>query len=372
MNIVNNHRVCNGCKFSSFHYCDKFNQACLSARFYGQRYQLICIECYKNDSYTLGLKQNLHDDNNLLAYFRIPGLNILPEIKSLVKLREYYPEIFYKNHFITSIYGAFPGALWNGRQPNFENKTYSYEEIEVIKNDLEKLNLSLNLTWNNNLITQNDLSDKFCNIITEIFHTGKHAITVASNDLYLYLKNKYPNYQYYLSAIATDNKNLSNYNFNNGFNKYVINRRINNNWQELNKIKPQDRNKIEFICNDFCPPFCNRIYHYNLGNELLLDRKNPINPVRDYCAIDYDFINFNNNNWSTTIKPEDIQEYLKKGFQNFKLCSRGDATPILLLKILPYFIKPEYILDAFSWVYNHYELTENDARKLMEVRNYES
>ena len=50
------------------------------------------------------------------------------------------------------------------------------------------------------------------------------------------------------------------------------------------------------------------MYHYNLGNELLLERKNPINPVLDYCSLDYDFINFNNDHWPITIKPEDIEK----------------------------------------------------------------
>ena len=362
MNIVNNHKVCKGCKFSSFHYCAKFNQPCLSVRLNAKRYQLVCEACDKEDSYLFGLSQSYTIDTNLKAYFRIPGLKNLREIKSLIKLRQYYPEIFYPNNVIIGIYDAFPGALWNGRQPNFDNKTYSYEEIEQIKNELESLNLSLNLTWNNNLITEDDIHDKFCNIITSIFHTGKHSITVSSKDLYLYLKKTYPNYTYYLSAIATDNYSLSKYDLNLGLDKYVLNRKLNNNWEILDQVPFDDRSKIEFICNDFCTPFCNRVHHYNLGNKLLLERKNPINPVLDYCSLDYDFINFNNDHWPITIKPEDIENYLQKGFCNFKLCSRGDLTPILLLKILPYFIKPDYLLDAFSWVYNKYEITEDEAK----------
>lgn len=363
MKIINNHKVCNGCKFSSLHYCSKFNEICLSTRLNAIRYQLICKSCELNDSYTFGLNEEIKKDQKLKANFRIPGLQNLPEIESLLMFRKYYPEAFLDNRRIVSIYDAFPGAIWNGRQPNFDGIVYSKEELIDIRQRIENLNLSFNLTWNNSELIEDDIHDRFCNIITEIFHTGKHSITVASPILYQYLKNKYPNYTYYNSVILTDNYNISNYNFNQNYDKYVITRKVNNNWEELLKIPEEDRVKIEFLCNDFCPPFCNREYHYTLGNQMLLERSNPINPVKNYCSLDYDFLNFNNNYWPTTIHSEDIDLYLSHNFSNFKLCSRGDSTPILLLKILPYFVKPEYILDAFSWSLNHYTTIELIAAK---------
>jgi len=55
----------------------------------------------------------------------------------------------------------------------------------------------MNLTWNNHLVSGTDVYDRFCNAITKVFHNGKHSITVASPELFNYLKEKYPNFTYY-------------------------------------------------------------------------------------------------------------------------------------------------------------------------------
>jgi hypothetical protein len=175
--------------------------------------------------------------SNSIAYFRVPGLKNLNSIKTLIKMKKFYPEVFYDNRIISAIYDAFPGAIWNGRQSNFTGKIYSVEELTLLKTEIEELGISLNLTWNNNLIQEQDCYDRFCNTITEIFHNGKHSITVASPILYNYLKNNYPNYTYYKSAIAAD----GNIEFNSNFDFIVLNRQLNNNWDELNKIPLHER-----------------------------------------------------------------------------------------------------------------------------------
>ena len=353
MKLINNQRVCNGCEFSSLHYCNKFNEICLSGRYKTTRYQMVCPSCLENDSYNFIIKQ-CKENIEPCANFRLPGLHNLNAIQSLLCFQKFYPEAFLPNRVITSIYDAFPGALWNGRQPLFEGKIYSREELINLRERLENLNLSLNLTWNNHLISHNELNDNYCNIITQVFHNGKHSITVGSLILFEYLKKKYPNYTYFYSTIPIDNLTLEEQNFNLGFDKYVIPRKFNNNWEQLLSIPEEDRDKIELLCNDFCNPNCNRLYHYNLGNQLILERSNPINPVVDYCSLDYDFLNFNNDNWPITIKSKDIDEYKLNGFLFFKLCSRSDSTEMFLLKILPYFVKPQYLLDVFSWCINNY------------------
>ena len=354
MKIINNHQVCNGCKYSSLHYCNYYNEECLSIRLQNQRYQLACLSCQKNDSYTFGLPILCEHQNNNIAYFRLPGLQNLDSIKTFIKMKEYYPEVFYDNRIIMAIYDSFPGTIWNGRQANFQDKNYSVEELITLRDTLEQLNLQLNITWNNHLIEENDLTDKFCNIITEIFHNGKHSITVASPVLFQYLKNNYPNYIYYQSVISNEH-NLDN---TNNYDMIVLNRKLNNNWNYLNMIPMEKRHTIELLCNDTCTPFCNRLYHYTLDNEYILNRKNPDDYIYDYCSIDHDFTYFNNERWPLTINPNMVDDYLNAGFSHFKLCGRNDPEPIFILKMIQYLVKPQYHMDVFSWAINKIITTE--------------
>jgi hypothetical protein len=112
-------------------------------------------------------------------------------------LKDKYPQAFFENHKIYEIYGAFNGCSWNGRTPLFKKSFLSLQEINDIKQKAELHNIAINLTWNNHLIEEKDLNDRYCNIITELFHNGKHSITVASPILFNYLKEKYPNFTYY-------------------------------------------------------------------------------------------------------------------------------------------------------------------------------
>lgn len=355
MKIIKNQQVCNGCKFSSLHYCSKFNQTCLSVKFDNCRYQLVCDECKQNDSFTFGFPE-VKEYTGPQGLFRVPGLKNLTAIKALIEMRKYYPECFYENRRISAIYDAFPGAIWNGRQSNFIGNLYSVEDLEILKQDLESLHISLNLTWNNHLIQGTDVYDKFCNVITNIFHNGKHSITVASLELYSYLKEKYPNYTYYQSAIL-GSKDM-NFIQHSEFDMYVLNRTLNNNWDKLLQIPPESRKQIELLCNDSCTPFCNRAYHYNLDNQFILNRENPPDYISNYCSVDHDFINFNNERWPITIKSSDIDTYINNGFTNFKLCSRGDPTSIMILKTIQYLVKPDYHMDAFIWAINGITMTE--------------
>ena len=167
-----------------------------------------CLQCLENDSYS-DSENNiiLLQDNiikNKIAFFHIPGTNIIDNIIILLDLQHKFPYAFYENRQIVEIYGAFSGCMWNGRTPLFE-KFLSIQEINIIKNKVESLNLSLNLTWNNNQITESDLTDKYCNLITELFHNNRHAITISSPILFNYLKTNYPNFLYYQSIIQNEN-----------------------------------------------------------------------------------------------------------------------------------------------------------------------
>lgn len=360
MKIVKGYPVCAGCKYSSLHKCTKFNEPCPSFCFGTDRYQTCCLSCLNEDSYEFGIPEKVNEDK-LTACFHVPGPENFKTFKSIIKMQEYYPEAFYPNRKITEIYGAFSGAIWNGRTPNFDCPCLTIQQIDQIRKDIEELGLSLNLTWNNHLVSGTDVYDRFCNAITEIFHNGKHSITVASPELFNYLKEKYPNFTYYQSVISTTcDKHFVKKD--ERYDMYLMNRNLNNNWDELLQVPVEERGKIEFLCNDICTPICNRMGHYNIVNACLLNRSDE-SCLGLYCTVDHDFSWYNAKTWPMTIKPEDIDKYIENGFCHFKLCSRGDAFWVIALKMARYLALPEYVDDVMNWATHETEVPESIFKK---------
>lgn len=346
MRLVHNYPVCEGCIHSSLFKCNKFNEPCPSFSFGTSRYQVACFSCLSNDSYEFGIKAP-KEKNQKIAYFHMPGPENLSIIQSLLKFQEFYPEACYENRKVSEIYGAWPGAIWNGRTTDYGFPTQTIQEIDLVRQKIEALGLTMNLTWNNHLVSGTDVHDRFCNAITEIFHNGKHSITVASKELYDYLKEKYPNYKFYQSVISTSND--TDFVKKDEFDMYLMTRTVNNNWDKLLQIPVEERGNIEFLCNDLCTPICNRMGHYNIANACLLNRSDET-CLGTYCTIDHDFSWYNMHRWPITIKPEDIDTYLEHDYCHFKICGRYENKPTIALKFARYFAKPEFADDLFFWL----------------------
>lgn len=359
MKTVKGYPVCTGCVYTSLHKCTKFNEPCPSFCFGAERHQTCCLSCLNNDSYEFGIPP-VPEAPDKIAYFHVPGTENFKLFKSIIKMQEYYPEAFYPNRKISEIYGSFPGTIWNGRTLNYTGQHLTLQQIDDFRKEAEELGLMVNLTWNNHLVSGTDVYDRFCNNITEVFHNGKHAITVASADLFNYLKEKFPNFTYYQSVISTtcDQHFVKK---DERYNMYLMNRNLNNNWDELLKVPENERHTIEFLCNDICTPICNRMGHYNVTNGCLLNRSDD-SCLGFYCTVDHDFPWYNNSTWPITIKPEDIDTYLDNDFCHFKICSRGDAPWVIALKMAKYLALPQYVDDVFNWA-SHEHLKPEELEK---------
>lgn len=345
MNFLENYPICEGCQYSKLLFCDKYHQDCISIKLNNSTHIIPCAECLEHDSYTLKNNTNQNKNFEEKAIFHIPDLSILDNIIILLEKQKEFPDAFYSNRTIGEIYDAFPGAIWNGRTPLFGKPFLSMQQINEIKQKLEKNNLSLNLTWNNHLVKDSYLFDTYSNCITELFNNGLHSVTIASPELFEYIKKEYCNYTFYQSHIYNERK--YEIDLNNNYDIIVMPKRYNNNWEYLNTIEINKRNKIEFLCNDLCFPGCNKNLHYETVNQhLLMHCKESIEHTPN-CLIDPNFKFYNTKRWPVTINPEDIDTYLKKGFCHFKLAGRGDDKEILLYKICKYLVRPEYFEDIY-------------------------
>ena len=344
----NNYPICEGCKNEEILYCTKYKQECVSFSENGENYQICCSPCLAEDGYEIKEELNsllAENDNYPIAKFHIPNLNILPHIKFLLEQKEKYPFAFYENREIVEMYDAFPGAIWNGRTILAGRVFLGIQEINDVRQQIENLGIGFNLTWNNHLIDEYELNDKFCNLITEIFHNGKHSITVGNDLMLKYLKNNFPNFSYYQSVIQSANN--INFVHNDDYDIQLISTKLNNNWDYLNGISIKDRPRIEFLCDESCFPECPKLHHYDLVNYCAKNyaREATVEPVQ--CPVDWRFNSYNRARWPITINPDDIPKYLELGFQHFKIEGRGASTIPLFYRICKYLIKPAYFEDIF-------------------------
>lgn len=256
------------------------------------------------------------------------------------------PEILLPNTEIACVYGNFPGCIWNGGGMNFGSQYTRANIQEVINFYNYVLHIPLRFTFTNPLVDERHLNDVYGNIIAECGHNGMNEILTSSIVLEKYLREKYPNYKYGKSIIATREEpfDLSD--------KYfltVMRRRMNNNWDFLETIPVELRHKVEFLCTDPCPDNCPRLYtHYRDFARAQLE----LNPNPDCeCSMQhvkgpfqYKYLKSLETHISRKLINE---EYLPRGFSQFKISGRGSALGAIM-GITEYMIKPEYVPDAYA------------------------
>lgn len=282
--------------------------------------------------------------------FHIPDFCIFYNLNNkLIDLIYKYTECFYEDINIGSIYGSFPGAIWNGGRPYLG--TSDKRSIELIIDNFNSKNIPLRFTFTNSLITKEHLNDSLCNYIMEVGQTGMNGVIINNDILENYLRSKYPNYNYILSTTAV-RRGLDNINI--ACEKYdmvVLDYNDNKNLDILNNIL--FKNKVEFLCNEMCIPNCQyRKYHYEtisdaqIKNDLSICFKCPNNNL-----IVENFLQQEKS--STLITPKELYNfYSKNGFSNFKLQGRGYPLEASIDNYITYMVKPEYVKNIYDELTN--------------------
>lgn len=288
--------------------------------------------------------------------FNLPDFETGMVVYNIVKSYQYkYPYIFINsNDKISSVFGCFKTAIWNGGSFLLDMGVHTKEGMKHIVNHYNNnLNIPLRFTFTNPLIEEKHCYDTFCNIIAETAHNGKNEILVVSPVLEEYLRKNYPNYKYIKSIIASSQEP---YDPDPKYYMSVMRRGMNNNWDYLDTIPQEHRDKIEFLCNDPCIDNCPRIYsHYE-----------------DFAKIQLNYERSLTSNWKCTYRekhPFEIyktrmrrafisrkmieENYLPKGFNQFKLSGRSNISKIIS-NVVDYMIKPEYRTDMTAILYEEY------------------
>ena len=182
----------------------------------------------------------------------------------------------------------------------------------------------------------------------------RNGVIVHSELLLDYLKSNYPNLYFVSSTtkVLTDFKDLLNEINRDDFAYVVPDFRLNKKLDEWKHLSDNQKNKVEFLCNECCRFGCNarKACYENVS------RKNLGENCDDHVCTAPD----GNDGYRFSkamanpgfIGIDDIQNiYLPMGFYNFKIEGRGLGSAVILEFLLYYLTKPEYQLRVREEIY---------------------
>lgn len=285
------------------------------------------------------------------AHYHLPGLFEFYELyRMFIPLFFEHREYFYDWCDIGSIYGSPADCLWGGGRAGFGDNNSS----EVLSL-MEKYGISCRLTFSNSLLKSEHLSDKKCNELCKKFAaSGKNGVVVHSDLLLDYLQHNYPSFYFVSSTtkVLTDFEDFYAEVCRKDFSYVVPDFRLNKDFEHLQILNENQKDKVEFLCNECCWQGCKERYscYENVSRKNLGE-----NCPEHVCSAPggnngYVFSKAMEN--PLFIGIEDIQKtYLPMGFSNFKIEGRSLGSAIILEFLLYYMTKPEYQLIVREKIY---------------------
>lgn len=285
--------------------------------------------------------------------FHLPGLRRNFPLNALFAgMLKGQPEFFREGVTIGSCFGEFPTSLWNGGR-NSRGDQCAPDYVQAVIKSLNSWGIPVRYTYTNMLLTEEDLTDPYCNFCLSAAHNGMNGVILVSPLLEEYVREKYPKMKL-TSSTCKQIKGADGVNaeLEKGYDMVVLDYNMNNHFDELEKIT--DKGRCEILINAACEPNCpRRGAHYrhisenqkNIAKNLRLPREQQL-PLKEWeckyaCGAHQNVHTIRE--YSTYVSPEDIWEkYVPMGFKNFKIEGRTDDLFVVLEAYCHYMIKPEY------------------------------
>ena len=281
----------------------------------------------------------LSDKDKIL--FSIPDFYYLFDLNTmLLQLMQQEPEKFYDDVKIDSIYGSFPGCIWNSGRA-----ACGWASIENIVNTVAAFNqqkISVRYTFTNSEIKGRHLLDYYCNTILQ--NTGnlvegvQNGVNINQPILADYISKNYP--EFYLLWSTTKGINSIEETNKLSEDRITVLYYGMNNTTALNELTHPEN--IEILVSEACIERCpKRFEHYSsIGKLQLLEPSEPFQCP--YGCEQYYY-------YDTPVKRdhyvsmEDIREiYLPIGINKFKISGRQDHPVNIIENYVNYFAKPEF------------------------------
>ena len=279
--------------------------------------------------------------NKDMLYFSLPDfynfyiLN-LTLLSSMEKNKEYYRD----NIVIDSMYGCFPGCIFNGGrlQNGIANRDYILANFKGIYDN----NVSVRLTFTNQFITEEQYNDTYARTILECGNNSMNGINVASIEFANWLEKHYPNYYIMYSTKMNNVNTVEDVNKLSEKNLIVLPYTMNNNVDILEKCKHPDN--IELLCSEACIDNCpNRKHHYEEIDKAQMGYDSEAFRCPHNCELYVYNTDIITNLRKHHITYEDmIDFYIPRGFNKFKISGRNDNIINVIERYVEYFAKPEY------------------------------
>ena len=283
-------------------------------------------------------------DNDGKIYWHLPGFCYFFYLNQIIiKLMRDHPERFYENYTVGSVYGTFPGAIWNGGRAVFG--VTAKGDMEKIISTYNRMGVPVRFTWTNSLITEEHLNDTYCNLIMRVADNGKNQVLVNRPVLEDYLRERYPHFQYIssttkrLTRLAEVQEELEK-----DYYLVVLDYDLNHNEEVLKALEPQ-ASRIEILVDEICFPGCpKRKEHYADESRMQLEfEKGTVFP----CPNRTKRPSFSEcRKREAFISREELGGYIERGYRNFKLVGRGLPIEMVKESYLYYLVKEndrEYI-----------------------------
>ena len=250
-----------------------------------------------------------------------------------------HPDKFRDGYKIGSVYGTFPGAIWNGGR--HVHGISDKNSMEQIIGTFNRFDVPVRFTWTNSLIEDKHVNDTYCNLIMDIANNGKNQVLVNSKPLEDYLKANYPHFEY----ISSTTKRITTLEgmkkeLDNGYFMVVLDYDLNHNEEVLKALEPE-ASRVEILVDEICYPGCpKRTEHYKDESlrQLTFDRGTPFKCPNRSTAPCFE----ESMKRPAFISNEEIGSYIDRGYVNFKLVGRGLPQEMVLDSYMYYLVKDEH------------------------------
>lgn len=254
----------------------------------------------------------------------------------LLDLMEKQPYLFRDNVEIGSVYGSFPGFIWNSGRAML-GQAPRENIVATIKGFNDK-GISVRHTCTNALLKPEHFVDVFCNKVLELSEDEMNGVNINLPELGEYITEHYPKF-YHMWSTTKQVKSVEETNKLSKDTLTVLYYGMNNT-EVLDRLEHPEN--IEVLVNEACIENCpKRSEHYKDISNLQL-----FEPSKGFkCPYNCEQYFY----YETPVKrkhyitPEMIEEmYLPRGIYQFKISGRHDNVINLIENYTIYFAKPEH------------------------------
>lgn len=270
-------------------------------------------------------------------YWHLPGFSVFRDLNAtIIDLMKEYPNSFNENYRVGSVYGTFPGAIWNGGRTVLgfcpEN------EVERTLKLFNSKHVPVRFTWTNPLIEEKHLNDTYCNLVMRLADNGENQVLVNTQVLEDYLRQEYPNFKFISSTTKRiKDPEMLHKELEKDYFMVVLDYDMNHNQEVLESLRPV-ADRVEILVDEICFPDCpKRLEHYRdeARKQLEFEVAKPFN-----CPNRQEKKSFSDcKNKPAFISKEQMKDYIDMGFRNFKLVGRGLPQSLVLDSYMYYLVK---------------------------------